>query len=63
MSNFELEEENRELKEELANKMNYLEALRKKLAERDAEIKALREILFDELVSKRQTVNLKTKKQ
>lgn len=59
----ELKEEIRELKDSIFGYEKYSEALCKKLAERDAEIKALREILFDEVVSKRQTVNLKTKKQ
>lgn len=47
MEKYELEEENRDLRHTLANKDMYAKALCAKLAERDAEIKALRELLFE----------------
>lgn len=43
----ELEDEIQDLKDRLSSSRNYSEALCRKLAERDAEIKVLREILFE----------------
>ena len=42
----ELQEEINDLKDRLARRTSYAEALCRKLAERDAEIKVLREILW-----------------
>lgn len=48
MGTFELEQELETLKEEYANAIGLLSAYRKAIAERDAEIKVLREIVFSQ---------------